>query len=223
MDRQTLKIGFLGGTGPQGRGLGMRLAQAGHPVLLGSRSKERADEAVAKVAAKVADLPLEGAGNDQVCAEADVVVVTLPYQGMAATLTAVAEHIGDKIVVSCVNALGFAERGPHPLAVPAGSAAEECQALLPGARVVGAWQNVSAVKLGRPAEPVEVDVLLTGDDDEAVATVGGLVEAIPGMRAVRAGPLRLSRPVEEITAVLLAVNKAYKINAGVTVAGLERS
>ncbi len=222
MDAQKLTIGFLGGTGPQGRGLGLRLAQAGHPVLLGSRSQERADEAVAKVAAKVPDLPVEGAANDRVCAEADVIIVTLPYDGMAPTLEAVADQIGDKVVVCCVNALAFDERGPHPVSVPAGSAAEECQQLLPSARVVGAWQNVSAVKLGRHAEPVEVDVLLTGDDDEAVEVVAGLVEEIPGMRAVKAGPLRLSRPIEEITAVLLAVNRAYKIHAGVTIAGLPR-
>lgn len=213
-------IGFLGGTGPQGRGLGLRLAQAGYPVLLGSRSVDKAQEAVAKVEAKVPGLPVRGSANGQVCAEADVLVVTLPYEAMARTLGDLADDIGERVVVSCVNALGFDERGPYPLQVPAGSAAEECQQLLPRARVVGAWQNVSAVRLGRPDEPVEVDVLLTGDDPDAVDSVATLVEAIPGMRAVRAGPLRLSRPVEEITAVLLAVNRTYKIHAGVAIAGL---
>jgi 8-hydroxy-5-deazaflavin:NADPH oxidoreductase len=222
MDQERPTIGFIGGTGPQGRGLGLRLAQAGYPVRLGSRSSEKAEEAVAAVAEKVPGLPVEGLPNDRVCAEADLLVVTVPYKAQRPTLTDLVEAVGDKVVVCCVNALGFDERGPYPLPVPAGSAAEECQELLPQARVVGAWQNVSAVKLGRHADPVEADVLLTGDDADAVAQVAELVEAVPGMRAVRAGALRLSRPVEEITAVLLAVNRAYKIHASLGVTGLQR-
>lgn len=216
----TSTIGFIGGTGPQGRGLGMRLAQAGHPVLLGSRSAEKAAEAVAKVAEKAPGLPLTGATNAEVCARADVVVVVVPYAAQRATLTDLAGAVGDRIVVNCVNALAFDERGPHPVAVAAGSAAQECQELLPRARVVGAWQNVSAVRLGRRDEPVDVDVLLTGDDEDARAVVAELVEEIPGMRAVHVGALRLSRPIEELTAVLIGVNKRYKTHAGIKVAGL---
>jgi 8-hydroxy-5-deazaflavin:NADPH oxidoreductase len=214
-------IAFIGGTGPQGRGLGMRLAQAGHRVLLGSRTAEKAEDAVAKVGEKVADLPIEGRTNADACAEADVVVVVVPYAAQQATLADLAGAIGDKVVVNCVNSLGFDAAGPHAVPVEAGSAAEECQELLPEARVVGAWQNVSAVKLNRPDEPVDVDVLLTGDDEEAREVVAALVEVIPGMRPVHAGPLRLSRPIEELTAVLIAVNKRYGTHAGVKVAGLD--
>jgi 8-hydroxy-5-deazaflavin:NADPH oxidoreductase len=203
-------IGFIGGTGPQGRGLGLRLAQTGHRVLLGSRDAAKAEEAVAKVAEKVAE----------VCAQADVLVVVVPYAAQRPTLTDLAGAIGDRVVVCCVNSLGFDEGGPHAVPVPDGSAAEECAALLPDARVVGAWQNVSAVRLNRPDEPVECDVLLTGDDEGARDVVAGLVEEIPGMRAVHAGALRLSRPVEELTAVLIGVNKRYKTHAGVRIAGL---
>jgi 8-hydroxy-5-deazaflavin:NADPH oxidoreductase len=221
MDTSKPVIAFVGGTGPQGRGLGLRLAQAGYPVLLGSRTAEKAQEAVAKVADKRPDLPVEGRTNADACAEADVVVIVVPYAAQQATLGDLAEVIGDKVVVNCVNALGFDDRGPHPLPVPAGSAAEECQELLPSARVVGAWQNVSAVKLNRPDEPVDVDVLLTGDDEPAREVVATLVEAIPGMRPVHAGALRLSRPIEEMTAVLIGVNQRYKTHAGVKVAGLD--
>jgi 8-hydroxy-5-deazaflavin:NADPH oxidoreductase len=191
-------IGFIGGTGPQGRGLGLRLAQTGHRVLLGSRDAAKAE----------------------VCAQADVLVVVVPYAAQRPTLTDLAGAIGDRVVVCCVNSLGFDEGGPHAVPVPDGSAAEECAALLPDARVVGAWQNVSAVRLNRPDEPVECDVLLTGDDEGARDVVAGLVEEIPGMRAVHAGALRLSRPVEELTAVLIGVNKRYKTHAGVRIAGL---
>lgn len=214
-------IGFVGGTGPQGRGLGLRLALAGHRVLLGSRDSGKAHEAVAKVAAKRPGLSVAGRTNAQACAEADVVVVVLPYAALGATAGPLAEDIGGKVVACCVNSMAFDARGPQPVAVPAGSAAEECAALLPDARVVGAWQHVSAVRLLRPDEPVELDVLLTGDDDGARQTIAELVAAIPGMRAVHAGPLRLTRPVEELTAVLLAVNERYGVHAGIRIAGLD--
>lgn len=220
---QQATVGFIGGTGPQGRGLGVRLAMAGHPVLIGSRTQERAEQIVAELLEQRPGLPIEGDANEAVCRAADLLVVVVPYDAQRDTLTALREAIGSKIVVSCVNALGFDKRGPYPLAVPAGSAAEECQELLPDARVVGAWQNVSGVKLGRFDEAVEVDVPITGDDEDARAAVAPLVEAIEGMRAVDAGPLRLTRPIEELTAVLVSINRRYRVQAGVAIAGLARS
>jgi 8-hydroxy-5-deazaflavin:NADPH oxidoreductase len=213
-------LAFIGGTGPQGRGLGLRLARAGHRVLIGSREAAKADAAVEKIAAKVPDLPVEGMTNADACERADIIVVTVPYEAQVPTLRSVAELAAGKIVVSCVAPLGFDEQGPHPISVAAGSAAEECQELLPEARVVGAFQNVSAVKLLRAEESVDVDVLLTGDDADARDAVADLVQVVPGMRAVHAGPLRLSRPIEEMTAVLIAVNKRYGTHSSVKVAGL---
>lgn len=213
-------VAFVGGTGPQGRGLAKRLAGAGYAVLIGSRTHERAQEAVDEIAQAVPEAAVSGSDNAAVCQQAEVVVVVVPYAAQQATLEPLAGAIGDKVVVNCVNALAFDATGPHPVPVPSGSAAEECQALLPGARVVGAWQNVSAVTLNRPHERVDVDVLLTGDDENARAIVARLVEDIDGMRAVHAGALRLSRPIEEMTAVLVSVNKRYKIHAGMRVAGL---
>jgi 8-hydroxy-5-deazaflavin:NADPH oxidoreductase len=213
-------LAFVGGTGPQGRGLGMRLARAGHRVLIGSREAAKAEAAVGKIGEKVPDLPVEGMVNAAACEQADVIVVTVPYEAQAATLESIAHLVAGKVVVSCVAPLGFDGDGPHPISVGAGSAAQECQQLLPDARVVGAFQNVSAVKLLRPEEPVEVDVLLTGDDPDAREIVAGMVSRIPGMRAVHAGPLRLSRPIEEMTAVLIAVNKRYGTHSSVKVAGL---
>ncbi|MFO7779789.1 MAG: NADPH-dependent F420 reductase [Nitriliruptoraceae bacterium] len=220
---QTLTVGFIGGTGPQGRGLGVRLAMAGHRVLIGSRTAERAQEIVAELLEQRPGLPIEGDTNAAVCETADLLVVVVPYDAQQDTLASLRAAIGSKIVISCVNALGFDKGGPYPLPVPAGSAAEECQQLLPEARVVGAWQNVSGVKLGRFDESVEVDVPITGDDEDARAVVAPVVEAIDGMRAVDAGPLRLTRPIEEMTAVLVSINRRYRIHAGVNIAGLART
>lgn len=213
-------IAFVGGTGPQGRGLAMRLALAGHRVLIGSRTVERAQEAASTVQLAAPDAHAEGMDNASACQQADVVIIVVPYAAQRELLDALAPAIGDKIVVSCVSSVSFDADCPYPLPVSRGSAAEECQCSLPAARVVGAWQNVSAVKLNRRKEDVNVDVLLTGDDESARTVVAGLVEAIPGMRAVHAGALRLTRPIEEMTAVLISVNKRYKIHAGLEVAGL---
>jgi 8-hydroxy-5-deazaflavin:NADPH oxidoreductase len=216
----TYTLGFLGGTGPQGRGLGLRLGQAGHRILLGSRTQEKADEAVEKVRGKDAEVEVRGVTNEVAARESDIVFVVVPYSAQQATLAPLAGAVGDKLVVSCANNLTFDAAGPVHLPVPAGSAAEECADLLPDAVVVGAFQNVSATKLLRVPDPVEADVLVVGDDDAARATVCGLAEQIPGMRGIEAGPLRLAAPIEDLTAVLLAVNKRLKTHAGVRLTGV---
>lgn len=198
----------------------MRLAVAGHEVLIGSRTAHRAHETVSAIRVAAPTARADGMENAAACEQADIVVIVVPYSAQRPLLDALAPVIGNKVVVNCVNSLGFDAAGPYPVPVSTGSAAEECQLVLRSARVVGAWQNVSAVKLNRPDEPVDVDVLLTGDDDSAREIVAGLVEGIPGMRAVHAGPLRLTRPIEEITAVLISVNKRYRTQAGVRIAGL---
>ena len=214
------RIAFLGGTGPLGRGLAIRLAAAGHRCVLGSREAQRAEEAAAEVTA-VAEAEITGDDNGGAVADADVVVVAVPYDAMAPTLTDLADAIGSRIVVSCVNALDFDRLGPRPRRLDAGSAAEECQALLPAARVVGAFHHLSAVTLRKPGVPLDADVLVTGDDEEAVARVVALANALGGARGVHVGPLRLSAPVEDITAVLIAANKRYKAHASVRLTDLE--
>lgn len=217
----TPTIGVLGGTGPLGRGLALRLAQAGYVTTLGSRQPERAESKAAELRAEhgVDHTALRGAGNEQAAAAA-VVVVAVPFDGVEPTVKAVAPALAGKVVVSCVNRLGFDDRGPQPLPVNEGSAAELIAGLVPDARVVGAFHHVPAGQMRRGTHPVEMDVLVTGDDEDACATVAALAEAIPGMRAVRAGPLRLTRPLEELTAVLVSINRRYRVTAGLRVAGL---
>lgn len=214
------KVGILGGTGPQGRGLGLRLALAGSQVVLGSRVPQRAADVVDDLRATHgvgADL-LVGAANAE-AATSDVVIVAVPFDGVRTLLEPLGDTLADTVVVSCVNRLRFDEGGPYPVPVAEGSAAELVARLAPRARVVGAFHHVPAARL-TDVDDVEMDVLVTGDDDDACDIVCGLAEAIPGMRGVRAGPLRLTRPVEELTAVVLAVNRRHRVRAGVRLAGL---
>jgi NADPH-dependent F420 reductase len=215
-----VRIGILGGTGPQGRGLGRRFAMAGHEVLLGSRDAARAQQ----TADQLADAGnVSGVANAD-AARAELVVVAVPYEGHADLLSSLADELAGKIVVDCVNPLGFDKQGPFPLDVPDGSAAQEAQRILPGSTVVGAFHNVSARLLDDP-EVAEVggDVLVLGEDRESVARVIDLVAAIPGARGVYGGRLRLARVVEGLTANLIAVNRRYKTHSGISVTGLPES
>lgn len=212
-------IAFLGGTGPLGRGLVVRLAAAGHRCIIGSRDAGRAADA-AKEIQDIVSGSIEGATNAEAVEDADIVVVSVPYDAMAPTLSAVADAIGDKVVISCVNALAFDASGPVPRRLDAGSAAEECQQLLPRARVVGAFHHLSAVTLLKQEQSLACDVLITGDDKDANALVADLVDDLGGSQAIHAGPLRLTQPVEDMTAVLIAINKRYKAHAGVKVTDL---
>ncbi len=213
-----MTIGILGGTGPQGRGLTRRLAAAGHPVIIGSRSAERAEE----VAAAYADLgQVSGADNATTARDADLVIVTVPYDGHAELLRSVQTELAGKIVVDCVNPLGFDKQGPFPLDVEAGSAAQEAQQILPGSTVVAAFHPLSAVLLDDPeVDHLEGDVLVLGEDRDAVEQVCELATAIPGARGIYAGRLRNAGQVEAFTANLIAINRRYKAHSSITVTDL---
>lgn len=212
-DVSGLSIGILGGTGDQGKGLARRFALAGHSVLIGSRSAARAEEAAASL-----DVAVRGAENAVVAAEADVVVVAVPWDGHKATLEALREPLAGKIVVDCVNPLGFDRRGAFALPVEEGSAAQQAQAVLPDSRVVAAFHHVSAVLLLDPrVDKVDLDVLVLGDDREATDTVQALASRIPGVRGVYGGRLRNAGQVEAFTANLISINRRYKAHAGLRV------
>jgi 8-hydroxy-5-deazaflavin:NADPH oxidoreductase len=213
-----LTLGLLGGTGPQGRGLALRFALAGHQVLLGSRSEERARSVVAELFER--DLPVKGVANPQAAAEAEVVLLTFPFEAQRAVLPGLAEAIGDKVVVDVVNPLGWDELGAVMLDVPEGSAAEQAQVLLPRARVTAAFHHAPPRLLADPDREVDTDVLVVGDDPVARAVVIGLADVIPGCRGIDAGPLRLARYLEGLTAVVVSVNRRYKIHAGVRITRL---
>lgn len=212
-------VGILGGTGPQGRGLGLRLALAGYSVVLGSRTPQRAEDVAAELhAGHEVDAALLTGGANHAAAARDVVIVAVPFNGVRPLLEPIGDLLAGTVVISCVNRLRFDADGPYPIPVEAGSAAELIASLVPNAQVVGAFHHLPAGKLTSNAAPLDMDVLVTGAD--AVPYVRELVEAIGGVRAVLAGPLRLTRPIEELTAAVIAVNKHYKITAGVRLTGL---
>ncbi len=225
-DVSDLTVAILGGTGDQGRGLAYRLARAGQRVLIGSRSAERGGQAAADLSAALARVPgvtteVLGGDNGYAAGLADLVVIAVPWEGHAATVAALAAPLAGKVVVDCVNPLGFDAHGPYALAVPEGSAAQQAAALLPGSRVCAAFHHVSAVVLADPAvERVELDVLVLGDDREAVSVVQALAGRITGVRGVYAGRLRNAAQVEAFTANLIAINRRYKTHAGVRITDL---
>ena len=214
-----LTVGLLGGTGPQGRGLALRLALAGHRVLLGSRDRQRAVAVVDDLLGG-RDLPVEGLANQDAAERAEVVFLVFPYTGQAAMLPPLAAALAGKVVVDVINPLGWDEAGPSVLDVPEGSAAEQAQALLPDARVVAAFHHAAPRLLADPERQVETDVLVAGDDPAARGLVIGLADQIPGCRGVDAGPLRVARQLEGFTAVIVGINRRYKIHAGVRIARL---
>lgn len=217
-----LTIGILGGTGDQGRGLAYRFARAGLRVIIGSRTSERANAAAAELSALPGvKVPITGTANPDCSRAADVVIVAVPWDGHAETLSSLREQLAGKIVVDCVNPLGFDAKGPYPVRVVEGSAAEQAASLLPSSRVCAAFHHVSATLLVDPGvEKVDLDVLVLGDDRDAVAVVMALASRVPGMRGVHAGRLRNTGQVEALTANLIAINRRYKVHAGLRVTDL---
>ncbi len=221
-DVSGLTVGILGGTGEQGRGLAYRFARAGQGVVIGSRSVERG----AATAAEIMAMPgvtgqVSGLGNVDAAAASDIVIVAVPWDGHAEAIAAVRDPLVGKIVVDCVNPLGFDGEGPYAVRVPEGSAAEQAESLLPFSRVVAAFHHVSAVLLVDPAvERIDLDVLVLGNDREAVATVMALAARIDGMRGVHAGRLRNAAQIEALTANIIAINRRYKVHAGLRITDL---
>ena len=219
----TYTIAVVGGTGPQGRGLGYRLARGGNDVILGSRSAERAVAAADQLSERLTGAgSIAGAGNVDACAKADIVLLVVPYDGHDALVEQLREACADKIVVSCVNPLGFDEGGPYGLEVTAGSAAEAAAGILVDSTVVGAFHHLSAVTLVTDAE-IDEDVLVCSDDPDAADLVAELAVPVAGRRGTYAGRLRLARQLEPLTAVLISINKIHKVHSGVRITGLSRS
>jgi NADPH-dependent F420 reductase len=210
---ESAVLAVLGGTGEQGRGLARRFALAGHQVVLGSRSAERALAAAEGLPGTVS-----GAANADAAAAADVVVCAVPWEGHKELLLELAPVLAGKVVVDCVNPLGFDKQGAFALAVEEGSAAEQAALVLPESRVVAAFHHVSAVLLlDETVASMDTDVLVLGDDREATDLVQALVGRITGMRGIYAGRLRNAHPVEALTANLISVNRRYKAHAGVRI------
>jgi 8-hydroxy-5-deazaflavin:NADPH oxidoreductase len=209
-DVSGLVVGILGGTGPQGRGLAYRLAGAGQQVIIGSRNAARAASTAAAIG-----IDVRGADNATTARESDLVIVATPWEGHAELLTTLRDELAGKIVVDCVNPLGFDKKGAYALRPEAGSAAQQAAALLPDSRVTAAFHHLSAVTLeDRQIEKIDTDVLVLGDERAATDTVQALASRLPGARGVYGGRLRNAHQVESLVANLISVNRRYKAHAG---------
>lgn len=212
-DVSGLTVGVLGGTGPQGKGLAYRLARAGQKVIIGSRAADRAHAAAEELGHGIG-----GAENAECARRSDIVIVAVPWEGHAKTLEALREDLAGKLVVDCVNPLGFDKRGAYALKPEEGSAAEQAAALLPDSRVAAAFHHLSAVLLQDPEnEEIETDVMVLGEERADVEIVQALAGRVPGMRGVFAGRLRNAHQVESLVANLISVNRRYKAHAGLRV------
>lgn len=224
MSRSTIsskpRVAVLGGTGPQGRGLAQRLAAGGIEVSIGSRDADRARKVAAEIERDL-KVSIAGADNRVAAAWSDVVIIAVPWNGHRDILVELAEELAHKIVIDCVNPLGFDTSGPYALKVEEGSAAEQAQALLPDSRVTAAFHHLSAVLLEDPmVEGLDADVMVLGDDDDAVDLTIALTDVLPGVRGVFAGRLRNAHQVEALTANLISMNRRYKAHAGVRITHL---
>ncbi|MFI6701921.1 NADPH-dependent F420 reductase [Streptomyces sp. NPDC050509] len=216
-DVSGLVVGVLGGTGPQGKGLAYRLARAGQKVIIGSRAADRAEAAAAELGNGV-----EGADNADCARRSDIVIVAVPWDGHARTLEALRGELAGKLVVDCVNPLGFDKKGAYALKPEEGSAAEQAAALLPDSRVTAAFHHLSAVLLqDAEIERIETDVMVLGEVRADTDLVQALAARIPGMRGVFAGRLRNAHQVESLVANLISVNRRYKAHAGLRITDVE--
>ena len=213
-------VGILGGTGPAGQGVAIRLACAGYDVVLGSRDAERAATVAAGLVARGTG-SVAGAANETAAA-CDLVVVATPWDSAVATVKAHGEALGGKIVVSMVNALTREGRELVPLYPPRGSMAAQIAFALPASRVVGAFHHLPASEMVDLDSGLDADVVIFGDDAGARDIVAELVEAMPGLRAVVAGSMSLASAIEAFTAVCISINIRHKAHSYVRLAGLAR-
>lgn len=214
------RIAFIGGTGPEGLGLAMRFAKAGDEVFIGSRSQERAEAAAAKVKEKLPEARVSGLLNQEAVARADIVFLTIPYDGHRQTLEALREEIADKILVDVTVPLEFGRDGAQAIPVEEGSAAQQARRLVPRAKIVSAFQHLDASDLQRIERPMQGDVIICADHKGAKQRIMEQAEKIEYVRALDGGGLANSRYLEEWTALLLNINKIYKAHTGVRIVGI---
>jgi NADPH-dependent F420 reductase len=217
-------IPIIGGTGALGWGLAMRWAQVGQPVVIGSRSTDRAAEAARRVRDLAPEGEVEGLENAEAARRGPIVFLTVPFRAQSENLTNLKEALEPgQILVDCTVPLAAAVSGKatRSLGVWQGSAAQQAQEMTPdGVTVIAALHTVSAPTLNDPAADLDEDVLVCGDRKADKARVAVLIEAIPGLRAVNAGPLEMARIAEQLTPLLISINTRYKTHAGLRVTNL---
>jgi NADPH-dependent F420 reductase len=222
MISEAMRVGVLGGTGPAGTALAARLASVGYDVVIGSRSAERAKEKAASIRGEwpQLSLPLNGGSNEDAAA-CDIVVIATPWDSAATTAREHSAALAGKVVISMANALVRVGHEFQPLVPPRGSVAAHVQAAVPGCRVVAAFHHLPAKELGHLGDPIDSDVLICSDDDDALNVVSHMVRLIPGCRPLDSGELSNATAIEAFTAVLLQLNVRYKTRVAPQLNGIK--
>lgn len=213
-------VGVLGGTGPAGRGVAVRLASAGYDVVIGSREESRAIE-VASALVPRGEGVVRGATND-VAADCAFVVVATPWDSAVATVAALKERLAGKVVISMVNALAKEGRELVPLYPSRGSMAAQLAFVVPESRVVGAFHHLPAAKMEDLDSDLDADVVIFSDSAPARDEVAVMVNAMPGLHAVVAGSMSLAGAIEAFTAVCASINVRHKAHSYLKLAGFQR-
>lgn len=216
-------LGFIGGTGPEGKGLALRFAISGLNVFIGSREKQRGIEAAKEICSQFTEIGSDmvvGGTNEEAAIASDIAVICTPYAGHKATLENLKHDLKGKIVVDVVAPLSFKKGSVSAINVGEGSAAEQAQLLLPDSSIVGAFQNASAEDLLLPSQDMECDVIVCSNDQSSKEQIMLLGERIPGVRSIDGGNLQNSKYVEQLTALLININKIYKAHSSIKIVGI---
>lgn len=215
-------VGIIGGTGPMGRGLALRLGHSGLAVVVGSRDPARAEESATAIRSQLADGAgtIRGAGNREAAKFGELTLLTVPYQSGSPAVLELAGQLRGRVVVSTASPMEFQGGRAYPIRPEAGSATQEVAQLCPGARVVGAFHTVSAPLLGRLGAPLDEDILVTSDEPAAKSLVTSLIARIPGLRPVDGGGLENAGFSEGLTPFLIRLNRIHHTNTGIRVTGL---
>jgi NADPH-dependent F420 reductase len=217
-------IPIIGGTGALGWGLALRLARSGQAVVIGSRSVERAAQAVERLREAAPDAVAEGLLNEEAARRGPIVFLTVPFRAQSENLNNLRQALEPgQILVDCTvpTAAAVSGKATRSLGVWQGSAAQQAQEMVPeGVTVVAALHTVSAPVLGDADATLDEDILICGDRRADKASVARIVELIPGLRAVNAGTLEMARIVEQLTPLLISINARYKAHSGIRITGL---
>lgn len=211
-------VGVLGGTGPAGRGVAIRLASAGYDVMLGSRDENRAEGIATELLARGEGV-IRGATNEA-AADCELVIVATPFDSAVATVSALRSQLKGKVVISMVNALVREGKELVPLYPPRGSMAAQLAFALPESTIVGAFHHLPAREMEDLDSGLDADVVIFSDSDAARTLVAEIVEEMPGLHAVVAGSMSLASAIEAFTAVCISINIRHKVHSYVKLAGL---
>ncbi len=217
-----MKIGIIGGTGPAGQSVGLRLASMGHQITIGSRDSDRSTNLVEGLLAKWSthDLAFTGGSNVD-AASCDLVVLATPWEGSVAAALSLSSQLEGKVLVSMVNALAKVGDEFQALVPSRGSIAASLQGVLPKTMVTTAFQHLPARELGDLNMPMQADVMVCSDTAEGAEIVSSVISSVPGLRPVHCGSLASANAVEALTAVLLNINIRYKSHVSLQLSGLK--